>query len=162
MKRIISVAATLTAIALAAAACGGANGAPKATTPTTAAISAAAKAREAATFLKLVAPYNSERTRVVASEANARSTAELQAFLAPLVTASNTFAGAIQRSGFTGPAATPAQTLAIGVESVVADIESATRADWTSDKAVIARAEGQVDHEDDALRAILGLPAANP
>ena len=96
----------------------------------------------------------------MASKANAKTTAELQAFLAPLVTASNTFAAAIQGAGFTGPATTPAQTLAIGVEAVVADIESVTMADWTSERAVIARAEGQVDREDDALRAILGLPAS--
>ena len=113
MKPTISLAAALSAIALTAAACGGATSTPKATTPTTAPSSAAAKAREGATFLKLVAPYNAERAKLDPDKANPTTTAGLQAFLAPLVTASNTLAAALQHAGFTGSAATPALTMAI-------------------------------------------------
>jgi hypothetical protein len=160
MKRIISVAAALSAIALTAAACGGATTTPKATTPTTAPITAAAKAREGATFLKLVAPYNAERAKLDADKATPTTTAGLQAFLAPLVKASNTLAAALQHAGFTGPAATPALTMAISVEAVVADIQSATISNWPSEKTVIAGDEKTVNGEDKVLRATLGLPTA--
>lgn len=160
MKRIISVAAALTAIAVTTAACAGSANPPNATTSTTAPISSAAKAREAAKYLKLVAPYDAERAKIAASNISPTTTAALQASLAPLVAASNTFASGIQHAGFTGQEATPALTMAIAVESVVADIQAATKGNWTAQKSVIAQAQATVTSEGNRLRSALGLPAA--
>jgi hypothetical protein len=164
MKWIISTGVAVTAIAVIAAACGGATGAPKATTSTTApttstTVPSATRTREATTFLKLVSPYNLAVKKLDASKSDSTTTSELQASLAPLVTASNTFTSGILSASFTGQAATAARTMAIAVEAVVADIQSVTIATWVSERSVIAHAEETVGDESNVVRADVGLPA---
>jgi hypothetical protein len=167
MKRIISLALTVVATVVTLAACGGATGAPKATTstavsttrpsvPTTIASSAVTR-REAATFLRVASPYDAVVKQVNASKLDSPTTAGLQAALAPLVRASNTFTSGILSASFTGQAAGAARTMAIAVEAVVADIQSVTKANWTSERYVIAHAEETVGDENKVVRADLGL-----
>lgn len=168
MKRIISFALTVTGIALAVAGCGGATGAPKATTSTvvtttrpptsTTIVSSAVTRREAATFVRLVSPYSAAVKQADVSKLDSPTTAGLQATLAPLVAASNTFTSGILSASFSGQAAGAARTMAIAVEAVVADIQGVTKANWTSEKNVIAHSEETVGQENNVVRADLGLP----
>jgi hypothetical protein len=50
--------------------------------------------------------------------------------------------------------------MAIGVEAVVADIQSVTKANWGSKKSLITHDETTVDNEENSLRAELGLAPA--
>ncbi|MFZ0170825.1 MAG: hypothetical protein WAL04_03990 [Acidimicrobiales bacterium] len=156
MKRFVSFAVALAALGLTVSACGGGG---NATATTVGRLTGAARVRESATFLKLEAPYNAAVKKFDARKAAPKTTARLQAFLGPLVAASDTFATGIQGADFTGPASTPAQAVAIAVESLVADSESATVSNWTSEKAMLAQDEATVNRESNILRATLGLPA---
>ena len=170
MKLIISVAAALGVASLLCAACGGTTSPPNTTTPTSAPSTmaptttvarTATTKREAATFLEIIAPFNAATTRIDLSGAKPMTTAELQVFLAPLAKASNTLVSAILSAAFTGLAATPARTMAIAAEAVVADIGSVTASNWSSEEPVIARDEATVGKEDRLVRADLDIPATS-
>ena len=156
MKRFVSFAVALAALGLTVSACGGGGDAhrrPSAGSPGRPGCGSRRR------FCKLEAPYNAAVKKFDARKAAPKTTARLQAFLGPLVAASDTFATGIQGADFTGPASTPAQAVAIAVESLVADSESATVSNWTSEKAMLAQDEATVNRESNILRATLGLPA---
>jgi len=169
MKRFISVATALAAVAIVGASCGGKAATPTTTTPTslptttaptTTVVQTTTMKREAAVFLRIVSPFNSETTTIDLSDAKPMTTAGLQAFLAPLGKVSNALVGSTLSAGFTGQAATAARTMAIAAEAIVADIQSVTASNWTSERAIIVRDEGTVGSEGRVIRADLGIPAA--
>ncbi|MGA2530673.1 MAG: hypothetical protein ABSG36_16135 [Acidimicrobiales bacterium] len=172
MKRIISVGVALGATAVLAAACSGATGTPKATNSTTApattpastitTVPSATTTREAAEFLRLALPYDDSIKQLDLAKIDATTTGGLQASLGPVVAASNKFTGEILGASFTGRAATAARTMAIAVEAVVADIQSVTITNWTSERPAIAQAEKTVGEEANVVRVDVGLRAIAP
>lgn len=168
MKATGNLTAVLTAIAITAAACGGAASPPETTastgTPTTAApttttVPSVTTAREGATFLRLVEPYNTEIAKFTASAVKPSTTAALRAYLAPLVAASNTLVSGLIGTAFSGQAASSTRTLAIGAEAVVADVQSVTVSNWASEKVVIDHDMATVKGEENVVRADLDLHA---
>jgi hypothetical protein len=114
--------------------------------------------REAATFLRIVAPFDAQLLKSNLSDAPT-TTSGLQAYLAPLAKVASNLVSAILDAGFSGPAAAPARTMAIAAEAVAADIQSVTASNWASGKSLIAHDEGTVSQEARNVRADLGLHA---
>jgi hypothetical protein len=110
------------------------------------------RAEQAAKFLKIVAPLNAEVDALDARYPKGPSTmAEALPIIKPLAT----FDDEVLRIGLTGQAAVDARALVTADEATIVDIQ-------TSDGSEYNRDTGTVDSADNALRADLGLPAANP